>query len=63
MAKTNDMLVKNYAKLKGAEEGEEINWAAICVENFWKCANLVTTTNGRVTILHAHLNLLAKAAH
>lgn len=31
--KSEDMSAKNYNKLKAAEEGEEKNWVAICLEN------------------------------
>lgn len=54
MAKNEDMSAKNYNRLKAAEEGEEINWAAIYVENLWKRA-AIAVERGGPTVVHAHL--------
>lgn len=46
MAKSEDMSTKNYNKLKAAEEGEEINWAAVYVENLQKRVAIVNKRGG-----------------
>ena len=36
MAKEEDMLVKNHARLCGAKQGAKINWAALYIEKLQK---------------------------
>ena len=61
MAKNEDMSIKNYSRLRAAEEGVEINWAAIYLENLKKRAAVVLEKGGP-TVVHAHLQALAQAA-
>ena len=57
MAKVEDMLVKNYARLRVAKEGLEINWATLYIENLPKGAP-ATSAHGKAMVLHCHLWLL-----
>ena len=61
MAKNEDMSIKNYSRLRAAEEGVEINWAAVYLENLKKRAAAVLEKGGP-TVVHAHLQALAQAA-
>ena len=61
MAKNEDMSIKNYSRLRAAEEGVEINWAAVYLENLRKRAATVLEKGGP-TVVHAHLQALAQAA-
>ena len=61
MAKNEDMSIKNYSRLKAAEEGIEIDWAAVYVENLTKRAATVWEKGG-ATVVHAHLRALAQGA-
>ena len=61
MAKSEDMSIKNYSRLRAAEEGVEINWwAAIYLENLRKRAAAVLEKGGP-TVVRAHLQALAQA--
>lgn len=53
MAKSKDLLAKNYIRLKAAKEGEAINWVAIYLENLRKRETIANKTGP--TIVHAHL--------
>ena len=61
MAKNEDMPIKNYSRLRAAEEGVEINWASIYLENLKKRAAMVLEKGGP-TVVHVHLQALAQAA-
>ena len=61
MAKNEDMSIKNYSRLRAAEEGVEINWASVYLENLKKRAAAVLEKGGP-TVVHAHLQALAQAA-
>ena len=61
MAKNEDMSIKNYSRLRAAEEGTEIDWASVYVENLAKRAATVWEKGGP-TVVHAHLRALAQAA-
>ena len=61
MAKNKDMSIKNYSRLRAAEEGIEINWASVYLENLRKRATTVLEKGGP-TVVHAHLQALAQAA-
>ena len=61
MAKNEDMSIKNYSRLRAAEEGVEINWASVYLENLRKRAATVLEKGGP-TVVHAHLQALAQAA-
>jgi len=60
MEKIKDILAKNYSRLRVVEQGENMNWAAIYVENL-KNRVVTAVTKGRPTIVHAHLRALAAA--
>ena len=61
MAKNEDMSARNYSRLRAAEEGEVVNWAALYVENLRKRATNSLETGGN-TIVHAHLRALVETA-
>ena len=61
MAKNEDMSNMNYAKLKAADNKEEINWATIYLENLRRRA-VTLAKKGGTTMVHAHLRALARAA-
>ena len=61
MAKNEDMSIKNYSRLRAAEEGTEIDWASVYVESLTKRAATVWEKGGP-TVVHAHLRALAQGA-
>lgn len=61
MAKSKDMYIWNYNKLKATEECEEINYAAIYLENLQKRAAIMVEKGGQTTA-HAHLRDLVAIA-
>ena len=61
MAKNEDMSIKNYSRLRAAEEGIEIDWASVYVESLTKRAVTVWEKGG-ATVVHAHLRALAQGA-
>ena len=61
MANKEDISIKNYSRLRDAEEGTEIDWAFVYLENLAKRAATVWEKGGP-TVVHTHLRALAQAA-
>ena len=59
MAKNKDMSIKNYSRLRAAEEGTEIDWAAVYLENLTKSLAATVWEKGVPTVVHTHLRALA----
>ncbi|KAI5076033.1 hypothetical protein GOP47_0008098 [Adiantum capillus-veneris] len=55
------MSAKNYNRLVHAKKGNNLNWAALYLENLRNRASTTLATKGGSTIIHVHLRALAQA--